>query len=266
MSRLTFPRPTQLKNVSYPTDDADAVPYGLVRDLIPVPPVPTLDYDTPHSPDVLREGLTQTATVSLNAFVQNPIPGDGITSVSITTAVARPLVGSTLGNPFSLTFSDDRTSFTFEFPADSTASRVNLSINGNAMGIVNGIQGNHAITASTHIPVSPDWFIALLDTQPTDTSNAIRVGTVTGGSSHLFNSGIPNGVIYIWWPTSQVNTAIFWPSATSIAPYQSFRIDVNGTERGRPGYAGDVTSGNHTLFQIGGMYTGSRPQNILYRG
>ena len=95
------------------------------------------------------------------------------------------------------------------------------------------------------------------------TSQLPRIGTVSSGAT-ASAAGVPGGRGYIWWPSNDAPNRLPFQS-TGGFNFGVYKLDANGTDITEPGYTGDVTDGNHTLYGFRGMQ-GSGTLDIVYRG
>ena len=266
MSDIILPRPSQIKNLLAPRDSGDAVNYGLIRqDYPPVTPHLVVDGDV-FDLNVI-ENEARTVTYTYTATVANPLSGDGVSSFVIDRLFFSPHLPSI---PHTITpLSASSASVTLNIPAlmasvGTGSFRVDWTVSYRANGI-DTTETDHG--ASNRINIRPDWYAGTLSAQPTMVSQLTRVGALAPGSNIRFNP--PSGdVVYIFWPTSEVNNIVrrLSSSASSQAYWTPFRIDANGVARGSAGYAGDVVDGDHTLFRLNGVTGAGVPIPLYYRG
>lgn len=268
MSDITLPRPSQIKNLLAPSDNGDAVNYGLIRrDYPPITP----HFNIAGEMDVhVIENESLRVTQSITASITHPISGDGVTTFTIEGVNFSPRLPASIGQTVVITqVSSTIVDVSFIIPPLMAAIGTQaFQIRYFADYRANGIDQTESGTSfNNQITINPDWYAGPLATQPTMVSQLTRIGALVNGSGMTFNP--PSGQIpYIFWPTSRISSISpgLRPSASSLSYYQPFRIDVMGRRRGSQDYAGDVVDGDHTLFRLDGMTGAGVPLPFYYRG
>ena len=203
MSDITLPRPSQIKNLLAPSDNGDAVNYGLIRaDYPPVTPHFNLSGEMAvHVIENEPHNVSQTIT----AGITHGISGDGVASFVINGITFSPRLPTITPTITQVSADSVRIEFTIPALMASIGTQA-FQLRYTATYRINGIDMTESGTSfNNQITINPDWYAGPLATQPTMVSQLTRIGALVNGSGMTFNP--PSGQIpYIFWPTSRISS------------------------------------------------------------
>lgn len=140
MTNLINPRPTRIQNVADPTDDYDAVPYHLVRDLIPTPTAATLDVQFAGGPTGnYTFQSAPSGTITATERILHPETGDMIATFAITDFT----FSGSLMDHITVNIASDGQSATWAIAMDIPAGDYRLNLHYRATGTINGQPFNY---------------------------------------------------------------------------------------------------------------------------
>ena len=198
-------------------------------------PHPRLSTSFNVLPPTSVEGSTPRITLRASASVLNGSGTDAVTNVEYVT------INSSVGTVGPGAAGTAQSDATFDLPSGNTGAqtitftgsyRVTATLDGDESTTTHNFSGTHVI--------APNWYSRVLDQQPLTIPGAQNNDAFVVGDT-VTVAGIPNGVIYVWIPTTATD-----PFFTTDNPNIYYQLSDPL-----------ATDGDHTLYSLGAAVDGN---------
>ena len=188
------------------------------------------------------EGQAQRITARAQAGVVNGTGTDAVSNVEYVT-INSSLRTISPGAP-----GTSQSDATFDVLAGDDAQTITFTGTYRVTATLDGTESTTTHNFSATYTIAPNWFSRVLDQQPTAIPGATDNGAFRVGDT-VTVSGIPDGVIYVWIPTSAVD-----PFFTTDNPNIYYQLsDVLATDGDHELHSlGTATSGTY-IVRVGGV-------------
>ena len=190
------------------------------------------------------EFQAQRITLRVEADVVNGTGTDAVSNieyVTINSSLRNDMIGP--GAP-----GTERSDATFDVLTTDSAQTITFSGTYRVTATIDGTESTTTHNFSATYTIAPNWFSRVIDQQPTAIPGADNNGAFAVGDT-VTVSGIPDGVIYVWIPTSAVD-----PFFTTDNPNIYYQLsDVLATDGDHELHSlGTATSGTY-IVRVGGV-------------